>query len=65
MDFIFYDGDHKVSKHLGVGTLVLMIKLFDFIKNEEESCVYMDSRSGVIFLVLYVDDILLIGSVPC
>ena len=36
-----------------------MIKSFDFIKNEEESCVYEKiSRSAVTFLVLYVDGIL-------
>ena len=40
-----------------------MIKIFDFIKNEEEPCVYKKiSGSVVIFLVLYVDDILLIGN---
>ena len=38
-----------------------VIKTFDFIKNEEEPCVYKKiSRSAVTFLVLYVDDILLI-----
>ena len=37
------------------------IKLFDFIKNEEEPCVYKKiSESIITFLVLYVDDILLI-----
>ena len=37
------------------------IKEFDFIKNEDESCVYKKvSGSTVVFLVLYVDDILLI-----
>ena len=40
-----------------------MIKIFDFIKNEEEPCVYKKiSGSAVTFLVLYVDDILLIGN---
>ena len=34
-----------------------------FIKNEEESCVYKKSSgSMVVFLVLYVDDILIIGN---
>ena len=37
------------------------IKEFDFIKNEDKSCVYKKvSGSRIIFLVLYVDDILLI-----
>jgi hypothetical protein len=35
-------------------------KVFDFIKNIEQRCVYKtDSRSTVVFLVLSVDDILL------
>ena len=39
------------------------IKEFDFIKNEDEPCVYKKvSGSAVTFLVLYVDDILLIGN---
>jgi hypothetical protein len=34
-----------------------------FIKNVEESCVYKKvNGSAVVFLVLYVDDILLIGN---
>ena len=38
-----------------------MIKIFDFIKNEDDPCVYKKvSGSVVVFLVLYVDDILLI-----
>ena len=37
------------------------IKEFDFIKNEDESCVYKRvNGSAIVFLVLYVDDILLI-----
>jgi hypothetical protein len=36
-----------------------VVKGFDFIKNVEEPCV---SGSAVVFLVLYVDDILLIGN---
>jgi hypothetical protein len=40
-----------------------VVKEFDFIKNVEESCVYKKvSGSAVVFLVLYVDDILLIGN---
>ncbi len=39
------------------------VKQFGFIENEDEPCVYKkDSRSAVVFLVLYVDDILLIGN---
>ena len=39
------------------------VKEFGFIKNEDESCVYKKvSGSAVVFLVLYVDDILLIGN---
>ena len=39
------------------------VKDFGFIKNEDEPCVYkMVSGSAVVFLVLYVDDILLIGN---
>ena len=39
------------------------IKEFDFIRCEEDSCVYKKfSGSKVAFLVLYVDDILIIGN---
>ena len=39
------------------------IKEFGFIQNEDESCVYKKvSGSHVAFIVLYVDDILLIGN---
>ena len=38
-----------------------MIKKFGFIKNEEEPCIFKRvSGSAVVFLILYVDDILLI-----
>jgi hypothetical protein len=38
-----------------------VVKLFGFIKNEEEPCVYRKVRgSAVVFLILYVDDIMLI-----
>jgi hypothetical protein len=50
-------------KHLGVEICVLIkvVTGFGFIKNVEEPCVYKKvSGSIVIFLVLYVDDILLI-----
>jgi hypothetical protein len=40
-----------------------VVKGFGFIKNIEEPCVYKKvSGSTVVFLVLYVDDILLIGN---
>ena len=39
------------------------IRMYGFIKNEDEPCVYKKvSGSAVTFLVLYVDDILLIGN---
>jgi hypothetical protein len=38
-----------------------VVKGFGFIKNVEEPCVYKKvSESAVVFLVLYVDDILLV-----
>ena len=38
------------------------VKEFGFMKNEDEPCVYKKvSGSEIVFLVLYVDDILLIG----
>jgi hypothetical protein len=39
----------------------VVVKGFDFIKNIEEPCIYKKvSGSAVVFLVLYMDDILLI-----
>ena len=39
------------------------IKSFGFIKNMDEPCVYKkNSGSAIVFLILYVDDILLIGN---
>ncbi|MBJ4306819.1 hypothetical protein JGD87_23840, partial [Salmonella enterica subsp. enterica serovar Derby] len=39
------------------------IKRFGFVKNKEEPCVYMKvSGSALVILILYVDDILLIGN---
>jgi hypothetical protein len=39
------------------------VKSFGFLKNEKEPCVYKKvSGSTLMFLVLYVDDILLIGN---
>ena len=41
----------------------MIVKEFDFIKNEDEPCMYNKiDGSAVVFLVLYVDDILLIRS---
>ena len=73
MGFTSGDGDHKVCKlQRSICGLKQasrswnhhfdeIIKSFDFIKNEEEPCVYKRvSESAIIFLVLYVDDILLI-----
>ena len=40
-----------------------VVKGFGFHQNEEEACVYKkESGSSVAFLILYVDDILLIGN---
>ena len=40
-----------------------MVKSFGFIQNGEEACVYKKvSGSAISFLILYVDDILLIGN---
>src|SRR4051812_20818815 len=52
-------------KHLRVGTFALMklIKPFGFMQAYEEACVYKKvSGSSVAFLILYVDDILLMGN---
>ena len=41
----------------------MTVKQFNFIKNENESCIYKKiSGSTIVFLVLNVDDILLIGN---
>nr|AAO37490.1 putative gag-pol polyprotein [Oryza sativa Japonica Group]AAS01915.1 putative polyprotein [Oryza sativa Japonica Group] len=41
-----------------------VVKALGFVKNEEEPCVYKKiSGSALVFLILYVDDILLIGNV--
>jgi hypothetical protein len=40
-----------------------VVKEFGFIKNEQEPCVYKkESGRALVFLILYVDDILLIGN---
>ena len=53
-----------LSKHLGVGIFVLMKRSKSLISScEENPCVYKKfSGSKVALLVLYVDDILLIGN---
>ena len=39
------------------------VKLFDFSQNPDKPCVYKKSQGKVVaFLVLYIDDILLIGN---
>ena len=41
------------------------IKEYDFIKNKDDPCVYKKvSGSSIIFIVLYMDDILLIVGYP-
>src|SRR3954467_8140418 len=40
-----------------------VVKEFGFIKNEQETCVYKkESGRALVFLILYLDDILLIGN---
>ena len=40
-----------------------IVKEFNFIKNVDKPCVYRkNSGSAIVFLVLYVDDILIIGN---
>ena len=40
-----------------------VVKEFGFIKNEQEPCVYKkESGRALVFLILYIDDILLIGN---
>ncbi|GJW04297.1 retrotransposon protein, putative, ty1-copia subclass [Tanacetum coccineum] len=54
-----------LSKHLGNGINDLMMKLkkSDFSQNRDEPCVYMKAiGSYVTFLILYVDDILIMGN---
>ena len=73
MDFTSGDGDHRVCKlQRSIYKLKQtswswnhhfdeVIKLFDFIKNEEKLCVYKKiNGSTITFFILYVDDILLI-----
>ena len=39
------------------------VKEFGFVRSEDESCVYVKASGSIVsFLVLYVDDILLIGN---
>ena len=73
LDFTSSDSDHKVCKLqrsiYGLKQVSQskntrfndVIKMFDFIKNEEEPYVYKKiSGNAVTFLILYMDDILLI-----
>ena len=75
LDFTSGDGDHKICKlHRSIYGIKQapqswnthfnnIIKSFDSIKNEEEPYVYKKvSGRTVTFLILYVDDILLIGN---
>ena len=54
------------SKHHGVGifTLIKLSKEFGFIRYSEDACIFTRSKweRKDILLILYVDDILLIGS---
>ncbi|KAL0298832.1 UNVERIFIED_CONTAM: hypothetical protein Sradi_6543000 [Sesamum radiatum] len=61
---VFRGPSTSLNKLLEVGTRVLMNLYRDMIliKNEHDPCVYKKiSGSSVAYLVLYVDDILLIG----
>ena len=50
------------SSHSFKGS-ILIVKSFDFDKNKDELCVYKKVQgSTMVFMVLYVDDILLIGN---
>ncbi|KAL0395172.1 UNVERIFIED_CONTAM: hypothetical protein Slati_4483400 [Sesamum latifolium] len=52
------------NKLLEAGTCVLMSYTDDFIKNEFDPCVYKKvNGSSIAYLVLYVDNMLLIGNV--
>ena len=75
MGFTSDDGDHRICKlQKSIYRLKQAsqswnhhfdeaIKSFDFIKNEKKSYVYKRiSGSAITFLILYVDDILLIGN---
>ena len=55
----------NLSKHRDHGKKRFdqVIKYFGFDQNEEEPCVYREMLDNiVVFLILYVDDILLIGN---
>ena len=40
-----------------------VIKMYGFVRNEEETCIYKWANSStVVFHILYMDDILLIGN---
>ena len=51
------------NKPLGLGTLDLTNKSFGFEQSIDESCVYSKIKDRkVVFLILYVDDILIFGN---
>ena len=61
-DVLLMDQDEPVTYSWNL-RLDETVKLYGFIKNEDEPCVYKKvSGSMIVFLVLYVDDILLIGN---
>ena len=50
-------------KPLGVGIYASIIKAYGFIQTFGEACIYNKvSGSSIAFIILYVDDILLIGN---
>jgi hypothetical protein len=54
-----------LNKLYGVGISIFdeIIKHFNLIKNMDEHCFYKKaSESKIVFLILYVDNILLIGN---
>jgi hypothetical protein len=54
---------HKQASHSWNLHFDKVAKVFGFVKNVEEPCVHKNvSRSAIVFLILYVDDILLIGN---
>ena len=57
---LWIKADFEELEHL----IDMTVKEFGFIKNKDELCVYKKiSGSAVLFLILYVDDILLIENV--
>nr|GFB44538.1 retrotransposon protein, putative, Ty1-copia subclass [Tanacetum cinerariifolium] len=59
----FVDPDHPKKKGMQASKIHEEIKKFGFHQNLDEPCVYQKaSGSNVIFLILYVDDIILMGN---